>query len=377
MEAQADVEVVRAALERYGRRARRLSPSRLMEFREVVGFLKNDSETVSAAAERVAARLTQIIEGIIDPVDRRIAEALLASKPEFYEKTVSMRQAHVREHDVGFSDDQYKTRRRRIIRDVAAALIEAASLVHDGELLSTSAQRCARDLAWATQHLIAYLEAFDYSVRVLELLPKTSNFRQFGSQLLHARTVYHDDSLWWFARCNAALHALTMMPAGRDYIRRTARGEWHLGTFRHGFLDRDIAVLRSALKSFPDEPSDFATHVRSTHRGVNVANRWARLLRADGAGDEHFSRYRADLIDELIGAHAAVAPVAGDDRSIPEGIGDHVANELLIIGPVELGAVLDDESGRALFRAQRDALIDGRPRWIDQSLWQAGGNVDL
>jgi hypothetical protein len=76
-------------------------------------------------ARQVVSTLRSLIEGIHDPTDRRIAEAVLASKPEFYEKTVDQRRAYVREHDLGFTDDQFKTRRARVINDLAADLAEA------------------------------------------------------------------------------------------------------------------------------------------------------------------------------------------------------------------------------------------------------------
>ncbi len=76
-------------------------------------------------ARRVVAILRLLIDGMTDPVNRRVAEAALAAKPEFYDKTVDQRRAYVREHDFGFTDDQFKTRRARVISDLSAGLADA------------------------------------------------------------------------------------------------------------------------------------------------------------------------------------------------------------------------------------------------------------
>ncbi|MFB8276935.1 hypothetical protein [Nocardia colli] len=118
------------ALEQYGRRARRLSEGRMLA-EDVVLQQLGDAVQLAAPsyreqlARRVVAMLRSLVEGMTDPIDRRIAEAVLATKPEFHDKTVDQRRTYVREHDLGFTDDQFKTRRARVISDLAADLAAA------------------------------------------------------------------------------------------------------------------------------------------------------------------------------------------------------------------------------------------------------------
>lgn len=118
------------ALEQYGRRARRLSESRMLSVDVVLCQLGDDTRLSDPRyreqlARRVVTVLRSLITAIADPVDRRIAEAVLAATPEFHDKTVEQRRAFVREHDLGFTDEQFKTRRARVIGDLAAELAEA------------------------------------------------------------------------------------------------------------------------------------------------------------------------------------------------------------------------------------------------------------
>ncbi len=89
------------------------------------GTLLSDPGYREQLARRVVTVLRSLITAIADPVDRRIAEAVLAATPEFYDKTVEQRRAFVREHDLGFTDEQFKTRRARVVGDLAADLTAA------------------------------------------------------------------------------------------------------------------------------------------------------------------------------------------------------------------------------------------------------------
>lgn len=118
---------LQAELESFARRARCLSAARLEHFSGVLEVLYGTDRMADAcrretAAEFVARELAVIIAGIKDPVDRRIAEALFAAQEEFHELNVTERLEYVDEHDRTFSRELYKTRRSRIIRDVAAVL---------------------------------------------------------------------------------------------------------------------------------------------------------------------------------------------------------------------------------------------------------------
>lgn len=82
------------ALEQFGRRARKLTVARLEEFDVVLKAVASadeleDATKRRAVAERVHETLHSAVAAIDDPVDQRIAQAVLATKPEFFDKTGS------------------------------------------------------------------------------------------------------------------------------------------------------------------------------------------------------------------------------------------------------------------------------------------------
>lgn len=123
---------LQSALEEYGRCARQLSVGKLLASKEgravlvAVGTEDQlaDSDKFHDLGVQVEARLRAVIASITDRVDRRIAEAVLATEEEFFEKQVERRKQYLHEHD-GISDDVYKTRRPRVIGEVAIALERA------------------------------------------------------------------------------------------------------------------------------------------------------------------------------------------------------------------------------------------------------------
>jgi hypothetical protein len=115
------------ALGEFGRCAKKLSVARLEEVDTVLKAVGtpeqlNDADKRRDLAVRVFEALRSIVAEIEDPVDRRIAQAVLATEPEFYDKLVGKRLAYVRENDRGFSDEQYYDKRRRVVGDIEEAL---------------------------------------------------------------------------------------------------------------------------------------------------------------------------------------------------------------------------------------------------------------
>jgi hypothetical protein len=116
-----------AALQTYGRNAQGLSIETMLTTDDVLVALAGHARlAVPDYREHLAAwvvtQLRSLIAEIDDRVNRRIAQAVLASEPEFHGKNVTERLTHVRDHDRGFSDDQFKTRRRRVLSGLAIAL---------------------------------------------------------------------------------------------------------------------------------------------------------------------------------------------------------------------------------------------------------------
>ena len=72
----------------------------------------------------IEAALRSIVASIKDPVDCRIAQAVLKTEPEFFEMGVEERKQYLRERN-HISDEKYKERRPVVIARVAAKLEEA------------------------------------------------------------------------------------------------------------------------------------------------------------------------------------------------------------------------------------------------------------
>ncbi|MEE2032973.1 hypothetical protein [Rhodococcus chondri] len=118
---------LQSQLESFGRRGKKLSSGRLLRYREVLTLLGNperlgDSAYAAELAERVVAELQDVIASIKSPIDRRIAQVVVAAAPEFHEKLVKERTAYVITHGQEFTEEQFKTRRGQVMADVAEAL---------------------------------------------------------------------------------------------------------------------------------------------------------------------------------------------------------------------------------------------------------------
>ncbi|WP_280448623.1 hypothetical protein [Nocardia brasiliensis] len=118
------------ALEKFGRQARQLSVARMLSVDFVLRELADEGTLADATKREQFARdivvtLGSLVEEMNDPVNRRIAEAVLAVKAEFFDKTVDERKDYVRDNDRGFSDDQYKARRAKVIADLEQGLLKA------------------------------------------------------------------------------------------------------------------------------------------------------------------------------------------------------------------------------------------------------------
>ncbi|OXR47101.1 putative mutator protein MutT4 [Nocardia cerradoensis] len=138
------VSELHRAIEIFGRRGRKLSAARLEEIDAILVALLPDYRELDIEGKQrfallVVAEIRSAIEQFNDSVDRRIADAVLAVSSEFHDKTVTARRQFVLENDCGFSEDQFKNRRRRIIRDIAQYL-EAAMRDRDSHAHASIAE---------------------------------------------------------------------------------------------------------------------------------------------------------------------------------------------------------------------------------------------
>ena len=97
-----------------------------------------DSRKCQGLAMQVDTELRSIIASIKNRVDRRIAQAVLATEEEFFDKTVGRRKEYLREHD-GIFEDVYKKNRPRVIGEMAVKL-ERAIKGRAGPQLSSEAK---------------------------------------------------------------------------------------------------------------------------------------------------------------------------------------------------------------------------------------------
>ncbi len=118
------------ALEQHGRLERRLSVETVAAGRADVldaltGGRQLEANERLRLARWVVPQLHHQIARLSDKADRRIAQVVLASEPEFERLKVSLRLDHVRENDHDFSDDQFRVRRSAVLAQLAAGLQSA------------------------------------------------------------------------------------------------------------------------------------------------------------------------------------------------------------------------------------------------------------
>ncbi|MGY2011941.1 hypothetical protein ACW9HC_33640 [Nocardia gipuzkoensis] len=126
------IPLLHDALQRFGRQADQLSVEAMLALPYVLTALTGDEAVDDSArytlAEWVVTQLRHEIARIDNTMKRRIAEAVLATCPEFHGKTVTSRRAYVREHDRGFTDELFKRHRHAVVQGLAYRLARAYEL---------------------------------------------------------------------------------------------------------------------------------------------------------------------------------------------------------------------------------------------------------
>lgn len=323
MPGKREVSPLHAELESFGRRARRLTADRLQnqEFRGVLVALFGQAALVDAdqrqiLAERVERAILAIIAGINDREDRRIAEIVFAAKPEFYDLNVTERQSKSEEVD-GPIRELFKTRRARIVGDVAAALqrmfCSQKAADHDA-LLSPEARRAARQLYRYAQQALVRVEAYDLCVEFASGLRGNLLMAQHVHvDLKHMQhgwlgTYFKDvenirlattpstesiPALWALAYYYRYLRTLLRDPTGRDYLRENLPTEcWLLIQAGAPFEPNEVdAMLLVLAKARFDDAYVFADNLNQDSQGNSVYKKWEELLTTEEA-----SRPEADAV---------------------------------------------------------------------------------
>lgn len=379
-----------AALETFGRRGRRLNAARLEAVPDVLYALFDrdalvaDPDLRTEHAAEVATALMHIIEGFIDPVDRRIAEVVLAARPEFYEKTVTARQEHVYEVDFGFTADQFKTRRARIVGDIAAELERSVGTgaVPKLSTLGPQTRRAARQLYWWLQDALLYVESFDHSARVIDNLVSGGEYQTKAGAIIAARTVHSDAALWALTHCLDFLRTLQADDNGRGFLRAHLPGSWWRRALNTPFTEYETAELRQVLRESDSvEATPFVNAVLRAQHGPDLHSRWLRLLSAPPSDSEDpeasdprlYGKYRRDLTDNLIALATMLEPAFPNETRPPVEVGeasDIVVWGLTLWGATDQGMEFDDAEGHEIYRAKKKALQDGPAMWTARHVFR-------
>ncbi|ACY20724.1 hypothetical protein Gbro_1442 [Gordonia bronchialis DSM 43247] len=361
------------AIDSFGRKARQLSVARLLEFDGIIVSLRPELRAGSpvdrrAFAEMVETEIRTCVERF-DPIDKRIADAVLAISPEFHDKTVTERRQYVDEHDVGFTGDQFKTRRRRIVGDITAHLEchFGTGALSVADRLDAAGRNHARQVFWRLQDMEVRLESLDLAARAIGHLPAESEYRHHAEKYLQQRTVHTDAVLWGLAHAQRHLRKLQRDSRGRDVL-MTLGVEWWDTNIRIPFVDYEIAELVGILSDDDEASAAVSAWIESTQRGRFAHARWLAMLgtttKRGGVDDENKYdpiRERARLIGNIRALLALVADASSSDvmpKNIRSALADRVLWDTLLFGPTEQGATFNDCTGSQVFRAVRAAMSD-------------------
>src|SRR5665811_523711 len=221
-----EVSQLHEALAIFGRRGRGLTAARLQSYPSVLVALFGEDALVDAGerqilAERTESALLGIIAGIGDATDRRIAEAVFAAKSEFYDLNVARRQGYIEAVDGVAIRELYKTRRARIVEDVAAALqgvFGAQKTVDHGVLLSPEARRAARQLYRYAQQALVRVEAFELCGRYAQRLQAA--FSKARRVQVDLKNIPHG----WLWKYSDDGQTVRLIPTSRSY--QSDEGLW-------------------------------------------------------------------------------------------------------------------------------------------------------
>jgi hypothetical protein len=269
----------------FGVRSQELSAERLMAFPEVLWVLYGKEtldtpEALLAAALNVERVIRAFIASIEDPIDRRIAQAFLATTTEFQRKTVEQRKRDLVGKSItpGLYDD-----RRDVLKfEITAALRRSANLQ---TLLSPEALDAARQLCKYSHEALIYIEAFDHvtcSLFAAQRQRPEGVHQLLWFELLrdHARvdgyTFESDMSLWLFAHCLKYLQLLQADSSGREYLREHMSVSWWRYQLEIPFDPADI--LTQLINLEVDQPEALDDALRETSTGEHLCRRWLFFL---------------------------------------------------------------------------------------------------
>lgn|GEM_PF-2761740 len=272
----------------FGVRSQKLSAERLRAFPEVLWVLYGRehleySDAFEAASEHVKRVIQEFIDSLEDQTDQRVAQAFLATTPQFEHKTVEDRERELKNVEQ-IPPGLYRSRRNVLKREIAAEL--RRSLHPDPHLqppLSPKARHAARQLCKYAHETLVYIEAFDHatcSLWAAKQPPNGNRISWYGSLRDHAcldgRTRDSDTSLWLFAHCLRYLQVLQNDSSGRDFLREHMSVSWWSIQLEIPFDTSDI--LTQLANAEVDQPGPFVDAMCETPQGEYLYRRWVHFL---------------------------------------------------------------------------------------------------
>ena len=311
------------ALNSCGRRERQLSASNLDHHRDILIALFGQAALKQEHERRIKAQLVEdtmreIIESYADGAERRAAEVVFASQPEFYGLNVNQRIAVVETKDHSFSRDQYARLRKRVVTNMASALPYALASKDDStneKVLASSVQRVASQLYRYAQPALAILEAFNDCIRFEEKL--STNYKspevfiveikrydwlfQFGEPGKDFRLVptdaniYSMKALWTFVYYQRFLRELLNDQEGRDYLRGKLPIDIWVEIQKYSpFTKAEIDLMETTLDTAEvDEAFAYFETLSKDDSKKAVCKKWLTML----ANNDNMQVYRKPVIE--------------------------------------------------------------------------------
>ncbi len=287
--AKSETSSLYKALESFGRRGKRLSAARLEQYPDVlVEIFGRDLVTSAAdrrdAAEMVESGLKGIIASIPNPTDRRIADAIFAMSPEFWDKNVTERQEYVDKEECPlFTRELFKTQRARILADITLALPRVVGVLADartGVVLSSEARHAVSQLYRYLQDAVLRMDAYDFCANAIQEVEAVNKYSRKAKFVPTRRDLLFDEALWSYTYSHYYFEACLRQPTARSFLREGLPDDWWRGTrFIVPFLLDDRKRLLAALGAATlDNARTFCDELLSSKEGTALYERWMSML---------------------------------------------------------------------------------------------------
>lgn len=265
----------------FGVRGRELSAARLKALPELLYVLYGqdniaDSDAALAAADHVAATMAGYIEALRNPTEKRVAQAIWASTPDFQGRSIEVRQHTLRNFGVG--PTLYRELRKRLTHELADELRRSLSPSDEhSPRLSPATVPKVRQLYRYAQESLLFVEAYDTVAKAARELEPGRVTTELVLANAGGRTTYSELSLWAHAMCLHFFRAVVAQPSGRNFLKMGLPPAWWVTKLSLPFGESDQTLIEEALADTEDAYGFFvALSELEDDRGI--VERWFRLL---------------------------------------------------------------------------------------------------